>query len=172
MKKETQIVKLDVIDFFKKDFHIGVYGILRKKEKTLVVRKKRGPYTGLFDLPGGGLSYGESIFNGLAREIKEETGVESKEYSFFGNFSFLTHYTDSKKIKRKLYHVALVYSVNKANFAKINPFISAEDVSENIWIDLTKIEEKECSPILKEIKKNISHKQTITAKSSSLIKQI
>ena len=33
--------------------HKGVYGIIRKGNQILLIRKARGPYTGLYDLPGG-----------------------------------------------------------------------------------------------------------------------
>jgi 8-oxo-dGTP diphosphatase len=40
--------------------HVGVYGVLVKNESLLLVRKSRGPYIGLFDLPGGKIEHGES----------------------------------------------------------------------------------------------------------------
>lgn len=54
--------------------HRGIYGIIRREGKILLIRKKRGPYTGLFDLPGGSPEKGESEERTLARELEEETG--------------------------------------------------------------------------------------------------
>lgn len=35
--------------------HFGIYGIAlnKNRDKILLVKKTRGPYTGLYDLPGG-----------------------------------------------------------------------------------------------------------------------
>lgn len=33
--------------------HLGVYGILIKNDKILLIKKGNGPYKGLLDLPGG-----------------------------------------------------------------------------------------------------------------------
>ena len=41
--------------------HIGFYRIINKEDRLLVVKKSRGPYNGLLDLPGGKPEYGEPI---------------------------------------------------------------------------------------------------------------
>lgn len=56
--------------------HVGVYGIWRDEGSLVLVRKARGPYTGLLDLPGGSPEPGETIEATLARELHGETGVE------------------------------------------------------------------------------------------------
>ena len=53
--------------------HKGVYGIIRRENKILLIKKARGPYTGLYDLPGGSPEIGETETETLIREIKEET---------------------------------------------------------------------------------------------------
>lgn len=56
--------------------HFGVYGLWRHTGKLVLVRKARGPYTGLLDLPGGTPERGESTHETLQRELREETGIE------------------------------------------------------------------------------------------------
>jgi len=56
--------------------HKGVYGIIRKGDEILLIKKARGPYTGLYDLPGGSPEVGETPEETLAREIKEETNCD------------------------------------------------------------------------------------------------
>ena len=51
--------------------HRGIYGVIRREGKILLIRKKRGPYTGLFDLPGGSPEKGESEERTLARELEK-----------------------------------------------------------------------------------------------------
>ena len=56
--------------------HRGIYGIIRRDNQILVIRKARGPYTGLYDLPGGSPEAGETPEQTLVREIKEETDCD------------------------------------------------------------------------------------------------
>lgn len=64
----------------KKNYHIGAYGLTLLAGKLFVFfKKKRGPYTGLFDLPGGGVDPFENPEDPnqtLKREIMEEIGVD------------------------------------------------------------------------------------------------
>lgn len=55
--------------------HYGIYGLWRHQGRLVLVRKSRGPYAGLLDLPGGSPEPGESIEDTLARELLEETGA-------------------------------------------------------------------------------------------------
>lgn len=55
--------------------HFGVYGLWRDDGKVVLVRKTRGPYTGLLDLPGGSPEPGETAEETLERELREEVGV-------------------------------------------------------------------------------------------------
>lgn len=45
-------------------------------ESVLLVRRGQAPQIGLWSLPGGGLELGESVRDGVAREVREETGLE------------------------------------------------------------------------------------------------
>ena len=44
--------------------------------RVLLVKQIAGPYAGAWLLPGGGVDDGESIEEGLRREMREETGLE------------------------------------------------------------------------------------------------
>ncbi|MFC1644518.1 NUDIX domain-containing protein [Patescibacteria group bacterium] len=65
-----------------KKIHLGVYCLVRRDDELLVIKKGRGPYIGKYDLPGGRLEFGESIEDGLRRELQEETGLEMMKASF------------------------------------------------------------------------------------------
>lgn len=56
--------------------HCGVYGIwLNARGRAVLIRKARGPYLGLLDLPGGTAAPGEGPEETLRRELIEECGV-------------------------------------------------------------------------------------------------
>lgn len=56
--------------------HFGVYAVWRQDGRVVLVRKTRGPYDGLLDLPGGSPEPGETQLETLEREMREECGVE------------------------------------------------------------------------------------------------
>ena len=58
-----------------KSTHIGSYGFIIRNDKIALIKKARGGYTGLLDLPGGGIEHNETPIEGLHRELKEEAGV-------------------------------------------------------------------------------------------------
>lgn len=141
-----------MVSYIKRDLHIGVYGIIEKKDEVLVVRKSRGPYKGLFDLPGGKPEFGEMLLDALKREIKEETDLEVNEFSLFDNFSFLIPYHDVDGNKKELYHIALIYLVHDIDFTIFNSSIEAEDVKGSLWLNKYLTDESNSSPLLKKIK--------------------
>ncbi|MFZ3231981.1 MAG: NUDIX domain-containing protein [Patescibacteria group bacterium] len=54
----------------------GAYAIVSMDDGRIVlVRKTRGPLTGKFDLPGGGIDHGESHVEAVVRELREELGL-------------------------------------------------------------------------------------------------
>ncbi len=56
---------------------IGVYALIRRDDEVLLTRiSDRGFHSGSWTLPGGGLDHGESPREGLAREVREECGID------------------------------------------------------------------------------------------------
>lgn len=50
--------------------------VLIRDGKALVTQRAREPRKGRYDVPGGFLSAGEDVIDGLKRELREELGVE------------------------------------------------------------------------------------------------
>ena len=92
--------------------HFGVYGIIRHNHKILLIKKARGPYTGMFDLPGGSPENGETHYQTLVREIKEETScnVISAKNERLQSIIF-SDFTAQSKEKGVLQHNAVLYDV-------------------------------------------------------------
>ncbi|MBV9886066.1 MAG: NUDIX domain-containing protein, partial [Acidobacteria bacterium] len=54
---------------------VGVGGVLIEDARALLIRRGSEPLLGQWSIPGGTLELGESLENGVVRELKEETGL-------------------------------------------------------------------------------------------------
>jgi 8-oxo-dGTP diphosphatase len=61
----------------------AVAGILVKDKEVLLVKRKYDPKAGDWCLPAGFLEFGESLTDGLIREVKEETNLDVKAGELF-----------------------------------------------------------------------------------------
>lgn len=54
----------------------GVGAVVVHQGRVLVARRGNPPMKGHWTLPGGALELGETLLEGVAREVREETGLE------------------------------------------------------------------------------------------------
>jgi ADP-ribose pyrophosphatase YjhB (NUDIX family) len=71
--------------YMKSQFTIGVFGMIFD-EQNRVLLCHRTDYD-LWNLPGGGLESGEAPWDGVKREVKEETGLDVEVVSLAGVYS-------------------------------------------------------------------------------------
>jgi len=55
---------------------VGVGGVIIENGSALLIRRGSEPLRGEWSIPGGTLELGESLQQGVARELLEETGLE------------------------------------------------------------------------------------------------
>ncbi|MEK7182862.1 MAG: NUDIX domain-containing protein [Patescibacteria group bacterium] len=57
-----------------------------EKGEILLLKRKKQPKKGYWDLPGGFVDLGENIEESVEREIKEELGIHLKEFKYLGSY--------------------------------------------------------------------------------------
>jgi ADP-ribose pyrophosphatase YjhB (NUDIX family) len=116
--------------------HCGVYALLHTRQHLLLVYKKRGPYKGLWDLPGGRQESGESLLETLNRELQEEIGASFQKAEFLGKKMLEKNYLSAEG-PLKLHHTAYLFSalLENSRFSLSQPFSidSSEDTSKAEW---------------------------------------
>jgi 8-oxo-dGTP diphosphatase len=55
---------------------VGVGGVIIDQGRTVLIRRGSEPLLGEWSIPGGTLEIGETLQEGVARELLEETGIE------------------------------------------------------------------------------------------------
>ena len=129
--------------------HFGIYGYINKGDKILVIEKARGPYKGMYDLPGGSPEEGEENEETLKRELIEELGVEPTLYIKASEqvITILYHYNDNGT-PNTLRHSALLYHVSEFK-GKVKNDGDGEDCVKPVWISISQLTKTNSTPFLR-----------------------
>ncbi len=82
---------------------IGVGGVIIDRGRAVLIRRGSEPLLGEWSIPGGTLEIGETLEEGVARELLEETGIEVRVLELIEVFDRIyrengpTGTTDKKK---------------------------------------------------------------------------
>jgi len=109
-----------------------------------LIKKARGPYTGLLDLPGGKLEHGESPMDAVSREVMEETGLVVTSTKLLENLSVVTNFTDERG-NISMYQVGLIYEV-VTDGTDQTAEMDFEDSLGAKWIEVTELSGNQLSP--------------------------
>ena len=104
-----------------------------RRGHVLLVERGREPLKGCWSLPGGVLETGETLEDGLRREVREETGLEVKVSRLFEVFERIM--PDEKG--RSEYHYVLLDYLCRANGGTL---AAGDDVSRVEWVDERSLE--------------------------------
>ena len=105
--------------------------ILNSKNELLVCRRAKDPAKGTLDLSGGFIDMFETAEEGVAREVKEETGLDVVKAEYL--FSYPNTY---------LYSGFLVHTMDMFFLCRVendSVLEAMDDVAETFWMPLDKI---------------------------------
>ncbi len=106
--------------------------IVNDDDEMLVVRRAKEPAKGTLDLPGGFVDMGETVEEGMRREIKEETGLDVQEIQYL--FSSPNVY---------MYSGLGVHTLDMDFLVPVKggriPIQAADDAAEALWIPISEV---------------------------------
>ena len=108
---------------------VGVGGVVVQNGRVVLVRRAKAPRMGEWSIPGGMLELGETLRDGVAREIEEETGLRVKSEEVLDVFDSIV--TDAEG--KTQYHYVLVDYLCSVTGGELR---AASDVSEARWATL------------------------------------
>ncbi len=99
-------------------------------DEVLLVRRGRPPRAGQWSLPGGGQRVGETLLEAVAREVREETGLELADAQLLTTLDLIDRDPDG----RVRYHYTLV---DFAAEAVPGEAVAGDDAEAVAWFPLT-----------------------------------
>lgn len=134
---------------------IGVYGVLMKDGKMLLVRQQKGPYAGKLDFPGGGIEFAESPEQALRRELVEEVAMEFDSLQLIDNLTAVVNVPSTSSIESyTFFHIGMIYRLD--GFRSIG---EQDTELQHSWIDPKILSKNQCSNFLWEYKKKYTSKE-------------
>lgn len=113
-------------------FNIRVYALIIHQDAILILKE---PYAGeiLYKFPGGGLEFGESLIDGLKRELKEELNLDLTEANhFYTQEEFLVSKFRANEQLLTIYYKTKVDKIE--NLVRLD-----QSIQELMWIPLNKL---------------------------------
>lgn len=106
---------------------LGIGALIFRRNRILLAQRGKQPLLGWWSLPGGVLETGETLEDGIRREVREETGLEVKPLEIATVFERII--PDAKG--RTEYHYVLIDYVCRVIGGEAQP---ATDVSALAWV--------------------------------------
>ena len=106
--------------------------IVNDNDEMLVVRRAKEPAMGTLDLPGGFVDMGETVEEGMIREIKEETGLDVTNIQYLFSSPNVYVYSGMGVHTLDMDYLARVPGDSVAVKA-------ADDAAEALWIPIAQV---------------------------------
>ena len=117
---------------------IGVGAVVIDGSKVLLVRRGQEPLKGEWSLPGGALELGETLQQGVVREVLEETGLTVVPAGIVEVLDRITQDDSSGRIR---YHYVLVDFLCHVAGGML---CGASDAEEARWVEREDLQEQGC----------------------------
>jgi len=113
---------------------VGVGAVVIDGTKVLLVRRGQEPLKGEWSLPGGALELGETLQQGVVREVLEETGLMVAPGGVIEILDriILDRITQDEASGRVRYHYVLIDFVCHVTGGALGPATDAEEVR---WVE-------------------------------------
>jgi 8-oxo-dGTP diphosphatase len=118
---------------------VGVGGVVIHNERALLIRRGSAPLEGEWSIPGGMLEVGETILDGVKRELLEETAIEVKVLDLIEVFERVTR-DEAGKLK---YHFVILDYLCEAVRGEAQ---AGSDVTDVAWARETELSEYSLTP--------------------------
>ena len=107
---------------------VGVGAVIVRDAQVLIVRRRFEPLAGRWSLPGGTLELGETLEAGVAREMREETGLDVEVGPVIEVFDRILR-DDARRVR---YHFVLIDYLCWPTGGEL---CAGSDVDAAIWAD-------------------------------------
>ncbi len=107
---------------------LGVGALILDGDRILLVERGKNPLKGFWSLPGGVLEVGETLKQGIHREVLEETGLAIETVAVLEIFERIMRDSDGKPE----YHYVLVDYVCRVTGGAL---VAGDDVSRAQWVE-------------------------------------
>jgi 8-oxo-dGTP diphosphatase len=90
---------------------VGVGGVIIDNGRAVLIRRGSEPLRGQWSIPGGTLELGESLKEGVARELREETGLDVRVLELIEVFDRIfpdERLQSTEKKRRPRFHFVIV----------------------------------------------------------------
>ncbi len=128
-----------------KSTHVGAYGFLIRDGKIALIKKARGGYTGLLDIPGGGIEHHETPVEALKREFMEEAGVTVIQYKLLTATSRTFQWQIEEDVIEDLHHIGILYQV-EASEEHAKEEADGLDSNGCSFYEINELKEKDLTP--------------------------
>jgi len=120
---------------------VGVGAVVIDGTKVLLVRRGNEPLKGEWSLPGGALEVGETLQQGVVREVLEETGLTVTPAGVVEILDRIVRDEESERIR---YHYVLIDFVCRVIGG--SPLVGS-DADEVQWVDRGVLDEYRVAPV-------------------------
>lgn len=109
---------------------VGLGAVVWKGGKVLLVQRGRPPRAGIWSLPGGAQHLGETVAEGIRREIAEEAGIQIDLLGLVEVIDAVQHDAEG----RVLYHYTIIdYAARWVG----GEAVAGDDAAAVAWVDPT-----------------------------------